>query len=216
MSEKRHQFAANQGPLSSTSNDIDRLSSKADYGSDSESSLGCDETSDSSPSYRGSPVPFDLAVKGIAGWTEGAMKFEENLQPNVESLLSETIGEHATATSGEKQKVAATQAHLGITALNDIDKLSSKADCGSGSEDPMSCGEASDSSTPHRGSPAPFDFQVKGIAGWTEGSAKSIGNRQRGEVSLIASNFEEAKSGSLGCGQALGMNFGFRILHADY
>ena len=73
-----------------------------------------------------------------------------------------------------------------------MDVLSSKADCGSGSDDSMNLSEASNSSTPYKGSPLPFASQVQGIAGWATGSASFDESYLFGEL-LTATNIEEAK-----------------------
>ena len=207
--EKKHQFAATQAPSSSNSNDMDRLSSKADYGRDSEGSLGCDKTSDSSPPYRGSTAPSDLEVEEIEGWTEGPVRSDENFQHKVDSLPSGMIGVHANAASEKKH-----EAPLGATTSNDIDEVSLKADYGSDPEGSLGCDDTSDSSPPYTGSPASFEHQVKEIAGWTAGLANSEQNCQRGTEILIPSNVEEARSIFHGYGHALGMKFGICALHA--
>lgn len=105
---------------------------------------------------------------------------------------------------------------LGDVNPTDNDRLSSKADYGSDSGDSMSFAEPWDSSTPHTGSPVPFDSQVKGIAGWAEGSAKSDGSDQLGAEILIPRNSEEAESISQGHDRALGKKSGAKTLHAYF
>lgn len=210
MLENKHQFAATQAPSSSNSNNVNKLSSKADYGIDPEGSLVDGKTSDSSPPYKRSTVPSDLKVDEIGGWTEVPVKSNENFRPNLESLLSKMMEDHANATSGKKH-----EAPLGGTTSNDIDQLSLKANYGSDPEGSLGRDDISDSSTPYTGSPASFEHQVKEIAGWSAGLAKSEQNCQRGVDLLIPSNVEEARSIFNGYGQALGMNFGTSTFHAD-
>lgn len=209
MSQTKHQFAANQAPPSSNSNEIDRLSSTADCESDSERSLGCDKTSGSSPPYKGTPAPFDLQANGISGWTEGPVKSDQKLQPNIKSLSCEMIGDRANATAGEKH-----EAHVGATTSNDIDGLSLEVEFGSDSEGSLGFDEASSSSPSYTGSPAPFEHQVEGIASWTAASMRAGETRQVGAECLIPSNFEEAKSICDGYRQALGMTSSNSTLHA--
>ena len=80
----------------------------------------------------------------------------------------------------------------------------------------MSSGEASDSSPPYTGSPAPFELLVKGIAGWAQGSVTTDENYQWGVGSLVPSTIQEANSISRGYGQAFGMNSGIIVLNASH
>lgn len=202
MSETKHQFAANQAPPSSNSDGIDRLSSKVDWGSDLEGSLGCDETSDSSPPYRDLPPPFDFHAKDIVRWTEEPVKSDEKFQATIKNLASETIGHRANRTA------RTLETSLDVATSNDSDGLSLEVEFGT------DCDEASNSSPPYTGSPAPFEHHVKGIASWTAAAAKSEENCDRGAECLIPSNVEEAKSIVHGYRQALGMNAGTSTLHA--
>lgn len=89
----------------------------------------------------------------------------------------------------------------------DNDMLSSKAGCGSGSDDSMNLSEASNSSTPHNGSPPPFATQVEGTAGWVTESARFDERYLLGVELLIPRNSEEAKGISQGHDRALGTKF---------
>ena len=201
MSETKHQFAANQASPSSNTNDIDKDSSKADWRSDSEGSLGYDETSDSCPPYRDAPPPFNFQAREIVRWTDESVKSDEKFQPNIKKFSSETIEYRADATArrqGSSPDVATS---------NDSDGLSLEVEYWSDGN------EASESSPPYTGSPAPFEHQVEGIGGWTIAATKSEENCHRGAEYLIPSNFEEAKSISHGYRQALGMNFSTSTLH---
>lgn len=188
---------------------MDRLSSKADWGSDSEDSLGCDETSEYSPPYRGPLEPFDFQPQGIAGLNEGPVKSDEKHQPRVRSLLSEMIGHRANATAGKTY-----EASWDVTTSNDIDGSSLEVEFESVSEGSLGFDEASNSSPPYTGSPAPFEHHVEGTGGWALAAAKSEENCHQSGECLIPSNVEEAKSIYYGYRQALGINSGVSTLHA--
>ncbi len=84
------------------------------------------------------------------------------------------------------------------------DVLSTRADHGSDSDGSASPKEASTSSTPYTGSPAPFNAQVEGMAGWVYGLPKCDGSYELGVQSLVPTNSEEAYSISLGHDRGLG------------
>lgn len=71
----------------------------------------------------------------------------------------------------------------------------------------MNLSEASNSSTPYKGSPLPSASQVQGTGGWVTGLASFDENYLFGEELLTPRNIEEAKMISQRHERALGTKF---------